>query len=125
MNRYLVYAPKAPTSSQKPGEEFVLLKFKDPAKTYTKEQIDGLIERREPNVFEGSVNYRIVDAVDEQSAVVKALAAKLKYEEPGVVMMRDDRGLDAFMNQHMPATGSGKGPVFDMFADMKRGPKRA
>lgn len=106
MNRYLVYAPRAPKAGQKAGEEFVLLKFKDPTKSYTKAQIDGLIARREPDVFEGSVNYRLVQAADEDGARAEALKAKLQYEEAGVVLMRDDTDLDAFMQDNAASFAS-------------------
>lgn len=103
MNRYLVYAPNAPKAGQNARDAFVLLKFKDPTKTYTKAQIDGLIARREEGVFEGSVNYCLVQAVDEDGARAEAVKAKLKYEEPGIVMMKDDADLDAFIAENAGA----------------------
>lgn len=100
MNSYLVYAKRPRAEGENPGDEFTVLKFKDPAKTYSKHQIDALIAKRHDDVFEGSVNFRLVKAADDTGAVKAALDEKLCYEEPGIVLMSDDPELDAFMAEH-------------------------
>lgn len=100
MDKFLIYAPRQRKPDEAAGDEFVVLRMKDPNKAFTKAQVDGLIARRESLDFEGSVNFCFISATDDKEAVRQALAQKFGYVEPGEMMMRDDPELDAFMAEH-------------------------
>lgn len=100
MNKYLIYAARPRELGEEPGDEFVVLKMKDPNKAFTKAQVDGLIARRESLDFEGSVHYCFITAADDKQAIQSALAQKFGYVEPGEMLMRDDPELDAFMAEN-------------------------
>lgn len=100
MNRYLIYAPRQRDPNEAAGDEFVVLKLKDPNKVFSKSDVDGLIARRESLDFSGSVNFCFVTAEDDKKAVQAALAQKFGYVEPGEMLMREDPELDAFMAEH-------------------------